>query len=133
MNSKIKIETPGKFYAVQKDQSDSDWGTGSYDLVEAVKMMVEYDCERIAVIDTDFEVCDEEYDIADLRDMGYFDSDDPETVGFLIRKADHWELDDCEAFCKAAGLEKEWEEDDGDSFEDVLRAAQEKLGIDIGA
>lgn len=133
MNSKIKIETPGKFYAVQRDESDNDWGTGSYDLVEAVKMMVEYDCERIAVIDTYFEVCDEEYDIADLRDMGYLDSDDPETVGFLIRKADHWEPDDCEAFCKAAGLEEEWKEADGDSFEDVLLRAQEKLGIDIGA
>ena len=133
MNSTITIEMPGAFYAVQKYENDSDWGTGSYDLDEAVKMMVKCDCERIAVIDTYCEVCDKVYDIADLRDMGYFDSDDPETVGFLIRKADHWELDDCEAFCKAAGLKKEWEEADGDSFEDVLRAAQEKLGIDIGA
>lgn len=123
-----------RFYAVQKDEGDNDWGFGSNNLDEAVKMMVDNDCKKIAVIDTDGEpMCIEEYGIFDLVHDGYFKSSDPEIVGFVLRNTDTWNLDYCEAFCKVAGLEKEWEEADGDNFEDVLRAAQEKLGIDIGA
>lgn len=42
-----------KWYAVQYNGSDNDWGTGSFDLEEAKKMCRENGYKRIAVIDMD--------------------------------------------------------------------------------
>lgn len=42
-----------KWYAVQYDRDDNDWGTGSYNLEEAIKMCRENGYKRIAVIDMD--------------------------------------------------------------------------------
>ena len=39
------------WYAVQKDREDNDWGTGSFDYDEAVKMAKFRGCTIIAVID----------------------------------------------------------------------------------
>ncbi len=39
------------WYAVERDEEDNDWGTGSYDLDEAKEMAKEYDDGRIAVIE----------------------------------------------------------------------------------
>lgn len=39
------------WYAVLDDASDSDWGCGSFDWNEAVKMAKMWGCEQIAEID----------------------------------------------------------------------------------
>lgn len=42
-----------------------------------------------------------------------------------------WNEEGCRELCEAAGLEKEWEEADGETFESVIYAAAEKLGVEI--
>ena len=46
------MKTNKLWYAVMRDRSDDDWGTGSYDLQEAKKMAIELGAEAyIAVIE----------------------------------------------------------------------------------
>lgn len=40
-------------------------------------------------------------------------------------------LDECQELCELAGLEKEWSESDGETFEMVLYKAADKLGVRI--
>ena len=39
------------WYAVERDEEDNDWGTGSYDLEEAKEMARKYPEGQIAVIE----------------------------------------------------------------------------------
>lgn len=56
-----------KWYAVQRDIDDNDWGTGSYDMQEAITMAKEHGYERIAVIEEGNDpICVEEIMVADL-------------------------------------------------------------------
>lgn len=48
-----------------------------------------------------------------------------------IRNKDQWDLDLCESLCEEAGMLDEWKESDGDSFEQVVFRAAEKLGVEI--
>ena len=59
-----------------------------------------------------------------------------------IRKSDVWDYELCTELCKAADMEKEWESasagdydwndpNHGPSFEEVVEAAAEKLGVEI--
>lgn len=48
-----------------------------------------------------------------------------------IKASDEWDFELCGEFCKLAGLEKEWEEADGETFELVLEEAAEILGVEI--
>mgnify|MGYP005796498389 FL=1 len=48
-----------------------------------------------------------------------------------IRNSNEWDFELCEELCKLAGLEKEWEEADGETFELVLENAAEILGVEI--
>lgn len=52
-------------------------------------------------------------------------------VAEKIRKSSEWIFEDCEELCKLAGLEKEWQEADGESFESVVFKAAEILGVEI--
>lgn len=56
-----------------------------------------------------------------------------EAIDAVIRQKfiGYWDLDLCGCICCAADMEKEWEEAEGDDFEDVVLAAAEKLGVDI--
>lgn len=45
------METKKNWYAIQRDADDSDWGTGSFDWDEAVKMAKDHGYEQIAKID----------------------------------------------------------------------------------
>jgi len=47
-----------KWYAVMRDNDDTDWGYGSYDFEEAKQMLDDIEGEYIAVIEDD--VCVEE-------------------------------------------------------------------------
>ena len=50
-----------------------------------------------------------------------------------IREADTWEdcENECAELCRLAGMESEWREADGETFEDVLIEAAKKLNVEI--
>ena len=50
-----------------------------------------------------------------------------------IRNADKWEdcENECAELCRLAGMESEWREADGDTFESVLNEAAKKLKVEL--
>lgn len=48
-----------------------------------------------------------------------------------IREADEWNSEDLAELCEMAGLEREWQEADGETFEQVAYKAAEILGVEI--
>lgn len=69
---------------------------------------------------------------------------EPETVIFTgnvrdlertvtrIAKSDTWNPEDLKKLCEYAGLSKEWEDSDGETFESVVWQAADKLGVYVG-
>lgn len=53
------------WYAVELDENDNDWGEGSFDFYDALKIARKLDAKYIAVIDGD--VCAEVIDIERTR------------------------------------------------------------------
>lgn len=65
------IEVYHPWYAVEMDEEDNDWGTGSYDYKEAVAMAERMGARYIAVIDLsggDGGVCDKVIDLWEAED-----------------------------------------------------------------
>ena len=56
---------------------------------------------------------------------------DKKQIAELIKNSDEWNPDDCAELCRLAGLEKEWEEADGETFESVVYRAADILGVEI--
>lgn len=54
-------------------------------------------------------------------------------IASAIREADSWlDCDDeCAELCRMAGMESEWREADGDTFEEVVTKAAIKLKVEI--
>ena len=53
-----------KWYAIQKNTEDNDWGTGSHEYSEAVRMAKEQGCTIIAVIEEGNDpICIEEIEL----------------------------------------------------------------------
>ena len=54
-------------------------------------------------------------------------------TAFAIREADAWLdcEDECAELCRLAGMESEWREADGDTFEAVLIEAAKRLNVKI--
>ena len=48
-----------------------------------------------------------------------------------IQGGNEWEMEACAELCEMAGMSEEWEAADSDTFESVVYAAAEKLGIQI--
>ncbi len=48
-----------------------------------------------------------------------------------LRNSNIWNPDLCLELCKAAGLEEEYRESDGETFESVVNHAADILGVDI--
>lgn len=48
-----------------------------------------------------------------------------------INKSDTWNPEDLKELCRLAGMEKEWENADGETFESVVYQTAERLGVDI--
>lgn len=48
-----------------------------------------------------------------------------------IKKSQEWNNELLAELCKLADMTAEWETADGESFEQVVYAAAEKLGVDI--
>ena len=48
-----------------------------------------------------------------------------------IRNSEAWNEEDCKELCELAGLSKEWEEADGETFEAIIYKAAEILEVEI--
>lgn len=60
--------------------------------------------------------------------------EEPTEAELLAEKmysSDAWEPEDCKRLCGLAGMEKEWEEADGESFEKVVYKAAYQLGVAV--
>lgn len=54
-----------------------------------------------------------------------------QVIAERIRSKDYWDMDSCIELCKLAGLEEEFNNADGETFESVLFEAAERLGVEI--
>lgn len=54
-----------------------------------------------------------------------------EELALEINSRDTWDGDLLAQLCELAGLEEEWEAADGDTFENVVYQAAERLGVEI--
>ena len=54
-----------------------------------------------------------------------------EEIAARIRASEEWNEEDIKALCEAADMTEEYEAADGDTFETVVFAAAEKLGVEI--
>ena len=54
-------------------------------------------------------------------------------IASAIREADTWDKceNECAELCRLAGMESEWREADGETFEAVLIEAAKKLNVEI--
>ncbi len=52
-------------------------------------------------------------------------------IAEAIRTSEIWDADQCRALCDAAGMLDAYEAADGDTFESVVFAAADKLGVEI--
>lgn len=48
-----------------------------------------------------------------------------------LRNMATWDAQLCAELCELAGMSEEWKDADGDTFEQVLYSAAEKLGVEI--
>ena len=48
-----------------------------------------------------------------------------------IKNADTWDFEACAELCAAAGLSEDWENADGDTFENVVYRAAAILNVEI--
>ena len=64
-----------------------------------------------------------------MKNMNYLD--EIKELATRIKESNEWDPDDCRDLCKYAGMLSAWDEADGDTFERVLFAAAEKLGVEI--
>ena len=56
---------------------------------------------------------------------------DKKQIAELIKNSDEWNPDDCAELCRLAGLEEEWKNADGETFESVVFKAAGILNVDI--
>ena len=54
-----------------------------------------------------------------------------EQIAKRIKNASEWDMDDCADICRLAGMEEEWNNANGETFEFVVYRAAEILGVEI--
>lgn len=52
-------------------------------------------------------------------------------IAKVLSASGEWIPELCKELCELADMSKEWEEADGESFELVVHAAADKLGVEI--
>ena len=52
-------------------------------------------------------------------------------IATALRSSGEWDFELLEELCELAGLEEEWDNSDGENFEDVVYKAAEILDVDI--
>ena len=63
--------------------------------------------------------------------MMYTDYERANEIATALRSSGEWDFELLEELCEIAGLEEEWNNSDGENFEDVAYKAAEILGVDI--
>ena len=63
--------------------------------------------------------------------MMYNDYERANEIATALRSSGEWDFELIEELCEIAGLEEEWNDSDGENFEDVAYKAAEILGVDI--
>lgn len=53
------------------------------------------------------------------------------TIAARMKASETWSDDDCRSICDAAGMVGQYEAADGETFEAVVTAAADKLGVEI--
>lgn len=48
-----------------------------------------------------------------------------------MKNSQEWNLDLCAELCELAGMKSEWDASDGETFESVVFAAADALGVEI--
>ena len=61
----------------------------------------------------------------------YVDITEIVKVADRIKNSDTWNDEDCRTLCGFADMEDEWDGADGDTFEDVIYEAADRLGVEI--
>lgn len=64
-------------------------------------------------------------------DIKLLDDMTAEEIAEALRNGSEWNFDLAEALCAEADMDEEWEARDADTFEAVIEAAADKLGVDI--
>ena len=63
--------------------------------------------------------------------MMYIDYERANEIATTLRSSGEWDFELLEELSEIAGLEEEWNNSDGENFEDVAYKAAEILGVDI--
>ena len=63
--------------------------------------------------------------------MMYTDYERANEIATTLRSFGEWDFELLKELCEIAGLEEEWNNSDGETFEDVAYKAAEILGVDI--
>ena len=63
--------------------------------------------------------------------MMYIDYERANEIATALRSSGEWDFDLLEELCEIAGLEEDWNNSDGENFEDVAYKAAEILDVDI--
>ena len=63
--------------------------------------------------------------------MMYTDYERANEIATTLRSSGEWDFDLLKELCEIAGLKEEWNNSDGENFEDVAYKAAEILGVDI--
>lgn len=58
-------------------------------------------------------------------------TDDAETIACTMRHCGEWDFDLAESLCKFAGMSDEWGKRDEGTFESIINAAADKLGVEV--
>ena len=63
--------------------------------------------------------------------MMYNDYERANEIATALRSSGEWDFELIEELCEIAGLKEEWNNSNGDNFEDIAYKAAEILGVDI--
>ena len=63
--------------------------------------------------------------------MMYTDYERANEIATTLRSSGEWDFELLKELCEIAGLEKEWNNSDGETFECIAYKAAEILGVDI--
>ena len=63
--------------------------------------------------------------------MMHIDYERANEIATVLRSSGEWDFEMIEELCEIAGLKEEWNNSDGENFEDVVYKAAEILDVDI--
>lgn len=123
------------FYREDKksDRKPAIYLKGTDDIGTEIRIFEESYCPKDKEEWSDFWNRARQISEEDAEDVVFADDDQAEELAETIREADSW--DDCQDeirhLCELAGLSDEYNDADGDTFEDVVSRAAEFFGVTV--